>query len=600
MSRPTAAQSPVSGLAPFIALLTIGVLAVAVPMASAVLWSSSGWRPRGVRLLAAAYAHLFEPEAISGSGMSGPAFGSTVVALATTMVAATGVVVTKVGARRTGRRRGLATPADLTAFSARATVGRSRVILGEHDERPEASAFCVGRELWTQQLVWLSKELTVLVLAPPRAGKTTGVVAPAVVDHHGPVVATGVRADIMALTHPWRRQRGGPMWLCEPMRESGALPDGVREVRWSPLTGCDNVLGARLRAEALFSALPKAGSEDQFWRTAGTTLLANYLLAAARKGGTVLDVLDWIDHDNDQSPVDVLERSADELSDPYERQAVMSASRQLAAAIAQDPRYKAGVTGQAVQAVEPFRLPAVQRMCVVPIVESFDAGRFLDESGTIWMLGSTDYQAQAAGVCTALTASIVVAARSRALAEPDGRLKPPLLLALDEAVNVAPIPRLDQLLSTGGGSGIQTMVVVQSMAAARNVWGKEMGDALQDFNNAKVVLGGLADAQDLKDISDQLGVRDEMVTQTSRRAGALFVPSDYSHSWRQVPVMTPAEVRMIKSARKHQALVIARDTPGIMLQLTPIYERRREEESGNPLLPPAPILTMDETRGSDG
>jgi type IV secretory pathway TraG/TraD family ATPase VirD4 len=201
-------------------------------------------------------------------------------------------------------------------------------------------------------------------------------------------------------------------------------------------------------------------------------------------------------------------------------------------------------------------------------------------------------------VCTALTASIVEAARSRALAERDGRLKPPLLLALDEAVNVAPIPRLDQLLSTGGGSGIQTMVVVQSMAAARNVWGKEMGDALQDFNNAKIVLGGLADAQDLKDISDQLGMRDEMVTQASRRAGALFVPSDYSHSWRQVPVMTPAEVRMIRSAAEdgRHALLIARDSPGVMFQLAPIYERRRQENSGNPLPQRGRVPTMDRTR----
>ena len=492
----------------------------------------------------------------------------------------------------------MATTRDLFAFTARAMVRRSTVILGQRDDRPEASGFCVGRELWSGQPVWLSKELTVLVLAPPRAGKTTAVVAPAVADHHGPVVATGVRTDIMTLTHEWRRERGGPMWLCEPMRESGALPDGVQEVRWSPLTGCGNLLGARLRAEALFSALPKASSEDQFWRTAGTTLLATYLLAAARKDGTVMDVLDWIDHDNDQSPVDVLERSAESLSDPYEREAVMSASRQLSSAIAQDPRFKAGVTGQAVQAVEPFRLPAVQRMCVVSVEESFDAGRFLEESGTIWMLGSVSYQAQAAGVCTALTASIVEAARSRALAERDGRLKPPLLLALDEAVNVAPIPRLDQLLSTGGGSGIQTMVVVQSMAAARNVWGKEMGDALQDFNNAKIVLGGLADAQDLKDISDQLGMRDEMVTQASRRAGALFVPSDYSHSWRQVPVMTPAEVRMIRSAAEdgRHALLIARDSPGVMFQLAPIYERRRQENSGNPLPQHGCVPTMDRTR----
>lgn len=597
MSRPTAAQSPVSGIAPFLAMLAAAVLAVAAPMASAALWSDSGWRPRGMRRLAAAYAHLFAPEEIAGSGMSGPAFGVTVVAMATTVVAVSSVVMVRVGASRQGRRRGLATRADLAAFSARATVERSRVILGERDVRPETAGFCVGREQWTGQPVWLSKELTVLVLAPPRAGKTTCVVAPAVVDHHGPVVATGVRADIMALTHRWRRHRGGPMWLCEPMRESGPLPAGVSEVRWSPLAGCDSLLGARLRAEALFSALPKAGSEDQFWRTAGTTLLATYLLAAARNGGTVVDVLDWIDHDNDQSPVDVLERSADELDDPYEREAVMSASRQLGAAIAQDPRYKAGVTGQAVQAVEPFRLPAVQRMCVLPIEESFDPDEFLEQAGTIWMLGSVSYQSQAAGVCTALTASIVEAARSRALRESDGRLKPPLLLALDEAVNVAPIPRLDQLLSTGGGSGIQTMVVVQSMAAARNVWGKEMGDALQDFNNAKVVLGGLADAQDLKDISDQLGMRDEMVTQASRRAGAVFVPSDYSHSWRQVPVMTPAEVRMIDSARSQQALLIARDTRGIMLQLTPIYERRREEESGNLLQRRGRLSTLATRRG---
>ena len=356
MKRPTAAQSPVSGLAPFLTMLAAAALAVAVPTMSAVLWSQTGWRPRGVRRLAAAYAHLFAPEAIADAGMHGPAFGLTVIAIITTAVGATGRMVVKINARRSGRRRGLATPTDLEPFSARATVKRSQVILGEHNDRPEASAFCVGRELWTQQPVWLSKELTVLVLAPPRAGKTTGVVAPAVVDHHGPVVATGVRADIMALTHPWRRQRGGPMWLCEPMRESGALPDGVQEVRWSPLTGCDNLLGARLRAEALFSALPKASSEDQFWRTAGTTLLATYLLAAARKGGTVVDVLDWIDHDNDQSPVDVLERSADELDDPYEREAVMSASRQLSAAIAQDPRYKAG--GCVVRAVGLLALVA--------------------------------------------------------------------------------------------------------------------------------------------------------------------------------------------------------------------------------------------------
>ena len=238
MSRPTAARSPVSGLAPFVAMLAAAVLAVAVPMASAAMWSHSGWRPRGMRLLAAAYAHLFAPEAIVGSGMSGPAFGLTVVGMTAAVVAVTGIVTVRVGTRRQGQRRGRATRADLVALSARATVERSRVILGDRNERPEAAGFCVGREQWTGQPVWLSKELTVLVLAPPRAGKTTCVVAPAVVDHHGPVVATGVRADIMALTHPWRQHRSGAMWLCEQIRETRPLTYETEKVRKSPLGGC--------------------------------------------------------------------------------------------------------------------------------------------------------------------------------------------------------------------------------------------------------------------------------------------------------------------------------------------------------------------------
>ena len=53
------------------------------------------------------------------------------------------------------------------------------------------------------------------------------------------------------------------------------------------------------------------------------------------------------------------------------------------------------------------------------------------------------------------------------------------------------------------------MVVLQSLAAARNAWGKELGDALLDFNNAKIVLGGLSDAGDLEDLSTLLGVREE-------------------------------------------------------------------------------------------
>ena len=445
--------------------------------------------------------------------------------------------------------------------------------MGERNSDPQRAGLLVGHDVYSNKPIWLPKESTVLVLAPPRSGKTTGTVAPAVVDHHGPVVATGVRRDIMMLTHPWRSHTGGPMWLCEPTTADTDLPAGVRPVRWSPVAGCQSLLNAKLRAEALFAVVDKGGANDQFWRNAGATLLSAYLMAAAHRGGSIADVLGWADRDSDRSPAEVLRAAADGVADQVERDAVHAVAGQVEAAIEQDPRYKAGVTGQVLQALEPFRLPEIRRMCNIPLGESFDPHQFLRESGTIWMLGSVSHQQQAAGVCTALTAAIVEAARDLAMVP--GRLRPPLLLALDEAVNVAPIPRLEQLLSTGGGSGIQTIVVLQSLAAARNAWGAEMGDALLDFNNAKIVLGGLSDAQDLVDISALLGQREERVVQASRsgRLGVLDA-GDYSVSWRQVPVMRPDEIRRIDSERRHLALLIARSGSGILLKQPRIYERR--------------------------
>jgi type IV secretory pathway TraG/TraD family ATPase VirD4 len=350
-------------------------------------------------------------------------------------------------------------------------------------------------------------------------------------------------------------------------------------VRWSPLRGCDDVVTARLRAEALFAAVPEGGPNDTFWRNNGQMLLSTYLLAAALADGQMSDIVSWADRDTDSSPVDVIRAFATDLDAGHVQAALMSSAAQLKAAIAQDPRYKAGVTGQVLQTLEPFRIPRIAEMCDVSIAESFDPDDFVSSSGTIWMLGSDSQQRQAAGVCTALTAAIAESAREAARRSAHGRLRPPLLLALDEAVNVAPIPRLDQLLSTGGGSGLQTIVVLQSMAAARNAWGKEMGDALLDFNNAKLILGGLSDANDLDDLSRLLGQREELTAQSSRNARmGLLDPGDSSWSWRQVPVMRPDEIRALNSEERGEALLIARNARGIMLRQPRIFSMK----------PPAP------------
>jgi type IV secretory pathway TraG/TraD family ATPase VirD4 len=572
-----ASKLPVASYGRWIVLTAALVAVWGAPALAAKMWSTTDWRPSAqLSTIIEAYSNLMHPEQVAGSGLSGALFGVTVIGLLVAVFASILATTTYLNGRRGARSRGLAHGAELAPFSARAMVRRSEVILGERDRDPARSGLCLGREKYSRRDVWIPKESTLLVLAPPRSGKTSGTVAPAVVAHDGPVVATGVRDDIMAWTHPWRRH-AGPMWLCEPMREpSRPLPGGVRPVRWSPLRGCDDVVTARLRAEALFAAVPEGGANDTFWRNNGQMLLSTYLLAAALGDGRMSDIVAWADRDTDSSPVDVIRSFAQDLEAGHVQAALMSSAAQLEAAIAQDPRYKAGVTGQVLQTIEPFRIPRIAEMCDVSIADSFDPDDFVASSGTIWMLGSDSQQRQAAGVCTALTAAIAEAARDAARRSAHGRLRPPLLLALDEAVNVAPIPRLDQLLSTGGGSGLQTIVVLQSMAAARNAWGKEMGDALLDFNNAKLILGGLSDANDLDDLSRLLGQREELTAQSSRNARmGLLDPGDSSWSWRQVPVMRPDEIRALNSEERGEALLIARNARGIMLRQPRIFSMKQ-------------------------
>ena len=369
MSSPVAARSPIGSRTRWLPVVGLGAAVWLAPTVAARWWSSTGWSPgRSLRSMAAAYQHLLRPERIGGSGLDGARFAMTTIAVLAAVLAVEGMLVGRVWRRDAATRRGLASGRDLDRFSRRAIVARSTVILGARDPDPGHAGLLLGRERWSRREVWIPKEATVLVLAPPRSGKTSGTVAPAVVDHHGPVLATGVREDIMTWTHPWRSLRPGRMWLCEPMRNrsASALPAGVALVRWSPLQGCEEMVTARLRAEALFAALPKGGSNDEFWRTAGQTLLAGYLLAAARHDGTINDVLAWVDRDTDSSPVDSLRYCADLLDDAGDQldaSTLRSVAAQLEAAIGQDPRYRAGVTGQALQALEPFRLPQVQQMC---------------------------------------------------------------------------------------------------------------------------------------------------------------------------------------------------------------------------------------------
>ncbi|MGA7304303.1 MAG: type IV secretory system conjugative DNA transfer family protein, partial [Rhodothermales bacterium] len=85
-----------------------------------------------------------------------------------------------------------------------------------------------------------------------------------------------------------------------------------------------------------------------------------------------------------------------------------------------------------------------------------------------------------------------------------GALDPPLLLLLDEAANIAPIPDLDAIASTGAGEGIQLLSVFQDMAQVGTVYGKRAATIVNN-HRAKMFGAGISDRETLEYISRVAG-----------------------------------------------------------------------------------------------
>jgi type IV secretory pathway TraG/TraD family ATPase VirD4 len=108
--------------------------------------------------------------------------------------------------------------------------------------------------------------------------------------------------------------------------------------------------------------------------------------------------------------------------------------------------------------------------------------------------------------------------RHQAASSPGARLDPPILLALDEIGNLAPLPSLPVLMAEGGGTGIPTMPVLQSLSQARSKWGDHATNTIWDASIVKVILGGASASKDLQELSVLIGERDEYSAFWSSRA----------------------------------------------------------------------------------
>ena len=144
-----------------------------------------------------------------------------------------------------------------------------------------------------------------------------------------------------------------------------------------------------------------------------------------------------------------------------------------------------------------------------------------------------------------------------------------MLLALDEIGNLAPLPSLPTLMAEGGGTGITTMPVLQSLAQARDKWSENQAAAIWDASIAKIVLGGASNSRDLQDLSTLIGERDEFTNSVTLGD---YGSRSNQRSIRRVPILPPDRIRTLPFGT---GVILLRSAPPIITDLHP-WPRRSD------------------------
>ncbi|MDO5699288.1 MAG: TraM recognition domain-containing protein [Dermatophilus congolensis] len=401
--------------------------------------------------------------------------------------------------------------------------------------------------------VWASVEDSILLIGPPRSGKTLHVVVNAILDAPGAVVTTSTRPENLTATLRARRRTGGPVAVFDPQHLAEGIPAGLR---WSPVRGCQDPLTAMIRANGLAAAtgLSSGGVESGgFWEGKTRTALQALLHAAALDSRPPAELFRWT-----LDPSSAAEAVAILNSNPN---AAMGWGDSLGAMIDADPKTRDSIWQGVSLALAALADPRVLDAVTPGPHEHFDPETFLTQHGTLYLLATGAGAGASAALVAAFVEDLIETARRLAARSPGARLDPPLLLALDEIGNLAPLPSMPMLMAEGGGTGITTMPVLQSLAQARDRWSENQASAIWDASIVKIILGGASSSRDLQDLSTLIGERDEYTDSVT--LGDRGTRSN-QRSVRRVPILPPDRIRTLPFGT---GITLLRSAPPIVTDL---------------------------------
>jgi type IV secretory pathway TraG/TraD family ATPase VirD4 len=285
---------------------------------------------------------------------------------------------------------------------------------------------------------------------------------------------------------------------------------------WSPLRGAGTWDGALEVAWRLAAAgeLDQRGVEGgDFWAVAAEQRLAPLLFTAAATGGTMDDLVRWTYGQGSRELYETVSRLTGSARDDEELQGAYAAYDALRAFESQADRTRSSIEATAQALLRGYRFTRVLRSARS---SEIDPDRLLDESATLYLIGDAKASKLLRPIFLALVSEIVDRAYERAT-RGGGQLALPLLLCLDEAGNVAPLPNLAEIASTAPSHNIQLVSIFHDLAQARSRYGQQ-AETVVNSHRARMLLPGVADLETLRYFAGLVG--EEEARELTRTTGA--------------------------------------------------------------------------------
>lgn len=435
----------------------------------------------------------------------------------------------------------------------------------------------------TRGWVMAEPEHAVMVLGPPRSGKTSAIIIPALLTAPGAVVSTSTKLDVMQATAGYRSLRGR-VWVYDPSGTE-ALPSGAARLRWSPVNPRRSWDQALVVARAMVDAAQVgSGTDSEYWNERAGALIAGLLHAAAVSGRDVQDLRRWVLRHDLVSPSAALASSEAHLAFDV----LDGLSRASDATLS-------SIFSTAASALSTYNSEAALRNCEAP---NFDADAFVRSADTLYISAPAHLQAQVAPLVVGLLEEIRNAAYARARGRRLGFDEPPVMWALDEVANIAPLNSLPAVISEGGGQGLQVIACLQDLSQARGRWG-QAADGFLSLFAIKLVFGGIGDLETLRAMSAYAGTWDRpytSVTRSTSRSGGWSDPARDFGGSRTDAIATTTSVHReavltegdIAQIPRDHALMLASHESGLV-----VTERYFASRTWHNVLSSAPVEILE-------